>query len=155
MITTIRSAELKDIVRIVLIENECFDEPWSPEIFLGIVSSGGKMPLGSSRVMLNILEQENKLIGYIVWSVNHEHKEGRILNIAVNKTHRGTGFGKELLRYVISSMKTQGITTCLLEVRVSNLPAIKLYESFGMSPIDRVPGYYSNQEDAIIYELEL
>ena len=146
---------MEDVVHIIMIENESFNEPWDPEIFLGIISSGGKMPLGSSHVMLNILEYENHLAGYIVWAINPNRGEGRIMNIAVGETQRGIGLGKELLQFAISSMRVQGIIICGLEVRVSNLPAIKLYESLGMIPVDRVIGYYGNREDAIIYELEL
>ena len=38
-----------------------------------------------------------------------------------------------------------------LEVRISNLPAQKLYESFGFMQVNVRKGYYSdNQEDALL-----
>lgn len=152
---TIRKAKLEDVIKIVRIENYCFTEPWDPEIFLGIVSSGGKMPVGSRIVSMDIIEQDCKLVGYIVWAMDQTLLEGRILNIAVEENHRRDGIGKDLLQHLIKLMKSKGIKRCMLEVRASNLPAISLYDSFGMRPVDRVYGYYSNHEDALIYQLNL
>ena len=40
----------------------------------------------------------------------------------------------------------------LLEVRLSNAPAIALYESFGMTRVSVRKGYYSNGEDALVFK---
>ncbi|MEY4630945.1 MAG: ribosomal-protein-alanine N-acetyltransferase [Pseudomonadota bacterium] len=40
----------------------------------------------------------------------------------------------------------------LLEVRVSNLPAIALYESFGMKRVSVRKRYYANGEDALVFK---
>ena len=44
----------------------------------------------------------------------------------------------------------------LLEVRVSNAPAIRLYEKLGFVQVGRRPRYYTNpREDALILRKEL
>ncbi|HJL63885.1 MAG TPA: GNAT family N-acetyltransferase, partial [Candidatus Marinimicrobia bacterium] len=60
--------------------------------------------------------------------------------------HRG--YGKKLLQYTLSELGTE--TDVFLEVRESNLPAIKLYSEFNFEEIGVREHYYSDGEDAII-----
>ena len=55
----------------------------------------------------------------------------------------------------VSDLKERGIHALLLEVRVSNTPAITLYEKLGFSQVGRRKNYYHNpKEDALILRKE-
>ncbi len=90
-----------------------------------------------------------ELVGYLVLSryVDAWH----VMNVAVEPAHRRRGVASALLgsssRRAIRDAQ-RGYT---LEVRVSNVAAIALYERFGFAPAACDRGYYTdNREDAII-----
>lgn len=95
-----------------------------------------------------------KVIGYGgLW---HIMEEGHITNIAIDPAHRNKGYGKFLMKAIMAESSRLGIDYMTLEVRVSNLPAIKLYESLGFISSGIRPKYYSdNQEDANIMWVDL
>jgi ribosomal protein S18 acetylase RimI-like enzyme len=80
-----------------------------------------------------------------------------LLFIYCDKALRGQGMGKELLLDLLERIRKNATTTVKvsLEVRPSNLPAIQLYENAGFHKILTRPKYYSNGEDAFVYQLVL
>lgn len=82
--------------------------------------------------------------------------EAELLNIAVRKDFQGQGVGQLLLEKVMEKGRTEGAGRMLLEVRRSNIPAIKLYHKNRFSVLGHRKDYYSNPtEDAIIMENNL
>lgn len=57
--------------------------------------------------------------------------EGNIVRVAVDPTIRRQGVGRLLMEEILKVGEEMGLTEYSLEVRVSNEPAIGLYESFG------------------------
>ena len=56
----------------------------------------------------------------------------------------------------LQDAKETGILQGVLEVRISNAPAIHLYESFGFRQAGKRHGYYQDTgEDALIYTLDM
>ena len=52
-------------------------------------------------------------------------------------------------------LASNGVETINLEVRVSNVPAIRLYKKYGFKECGVRPGYYlDNGEDALIMKRE-
>ena len=154
MTSDIRRAQQRDIAQITNIERNCFPKPWDASTFLTILVRRGMRIQDFGFVFMNVINDEEKIDGYIVWSENLEQQEGRILNIAIKRESRGKGLGKKLLSATLDSMRENGITSCALEVRVSNQAAISFYEIMGMKASDRVHDYYED-EDAIIYRIDL
>lgn len=77
--------------------------------------------------------------------------EAELLNIAVRKDFQGQGVGQLLLEKVMEKGCAGGAGRMLLEVRKSNIPAIKLYHKNLFSVLGERKNYYSNPtEDAII-----
>ena len=67
---------------------------------------------------------------------------------------RGHGVGKLLLADLIKKVrKGDKHAKVFLEVRPSNVSAIRLYESFGFVKTSIRVKYYSNGEDAFVYQL--
>ena len=109
------------------------------------------MDSGYSRTLcMDVIEEEDRLIGYVVWEYDIQTLRGHILNLAIAKDDRRKGKGTMLLNHVLEGFRTGSIRSCYLEVRESNTPARRLYESNGFSISDRIPGYYFD-EDAIVY----
>jgi ribosomal-protein-alanine N-acetyltransferase len=81
---------------------------------------------------------------------------GDIQTIGVLPAHRGTGLGARLLSELLSAAGEFGCHEVLLEVRVDNAPAQRLYERFGFAPIGVRRGYYQPGDvDALVMRVEI
>lgn len=81
---------------------------------------------------------------------------GDIQTIGVLPAHRGVGLGARLLSELLSTAALLGCGEVLLEVRVDNAPAQRLYERFGFTSIGVRRGYYQPGDvDALVMRLEL
>ncbi|MCD6493175.1 MAG: ribosomal protein S18-alanine N-acetyltransferase [Archaeoglobaceae archaeon] len=94
-----------------------------------------------------------KAVGYIV--TMDMGVDSKIMSFAVKKEFRGKGIGSMLLKEVIKRCKNKGKHRILLEVRVSNVVAQKLYKKNGFKTIEILPKYYNDGEDAYLMELRL
>ena len=77
--------------------------------------------------------------------------EAHITNIAVRKDYQRQGIGELLLISIINLAAELKATIVTLEVRVSNLPAQRLYHKYGFAQVGLRHGYYTdNREDALL-----
>ena len=94
-------------------------------------------------------EIEKKIVAYAAAFVSFE--EAEVFKIAVEPELRGFGFGKKIFSELIEVCKLRGAKAITLEVRPSNIAAVKMYESFGLKSVGRRKNYYTNPvEDALI-----
>ncbi len=101
-----------------------------------------------------------EIVGYIMCRVEKEFKldiplrirrVGHIVSIAVKPNYRRMGIGTALMNSAMKSLRdVYNVEYVYLEVRVSNIPAIKFYEKLGFKITKRVVGYYRDGEDAYI-----
>ena len=126
-------------------EKLCFSDPWS----VNSITSELNNPLSLWLVAMD----GDKLVGYVGsqsvlgWS--------DMMNLAVLPEYRRQGVGEALVSELIKKLKEQKNTCLTLEVRVSNNPAIGLYEKMGFVQVGRRPNYYhSPREDAWIMRKE-
>lgn len=123
------------------IESFCFTEPWSRDAVLSSYNFNTKF---------FVAEKDGEIIGYI--GVQNIVGEGFITNVAVLPDHRGCGVGTALLNTAAEFCKSTGIVSLSLEVRKSNLTAIKIYEKAGLKAVGKRKNFYSKPtEDAVIY----
>ena len=92
---------------------------------------------------------------FAIWSINAVAQEAELLRVAVAPDLRGRGLGREILEACEAEWTRMGIRTLLLEVRVSNLPARRLYEAAGWKPQGLRKAYYKDGEDAALYGRQL
>ncbi|MEE3428302.1 MAG: ribosomal protein S18-alanine N-acetyltransferase [Ruminococcus sp.] len=133
--------ELKDneIQCIAEIEKLSFSKPWSEE---SIKSSF------NSESCKFYTAKTDKIVGYIGVSIAAD--EGYILNVAVHPDFRGQGIGRKLVTFLIEKYG-ESLRFITLEVRPSNIAAVKLYTSLGFNKVGERPSYYSNPvENAIL-----
>jgi ribosomal-protein-alanine N-acetyltransferase len=103
-----------------------------------------------------------KIIGYIMWRVEKTPSpdslryvtKGHLVSIAVSQEYRKRGFAKALLSNSMSAIKKYKIQEYVLEVRVSNYNAIKLYEQFNFQIINIKKNYYRDGENAYYMTLK-
>ena len=128
-----------DIDCVYKIERQLFSCPWTKKSFVFEVHNAKySYPF--------IAEEEFKIVGYIIaWYIARELHIG---NVAVVPERQGQGIGKFLLSNLFALLNDYEIS--YLEVRENNIRAIKMYESFGFSPLYKRRAYYPDGEDAVI-----
>ena len=143
----IRPMTLEDLQAIYALEVKCFKVPWTKEAFKNEI-------VQNKLAHYYVLSLEDKVIGYGgLW---HIMDEGHITNIAIDPSYRNKGYGKILMKTIMEETMKMGIDFMTLEVRVSNISAIKLYEALGFKSSGIRPKYYTdNQEDAKIMWVDL
>jgi ribosomal-protein-alanine N-acetyltransferase len=133
---------VSDLPAVLAIESLAHSHPWSEKIFL---SNFGK------RYINHVLMQGENIVGYFIAS--YVAGEVTLLNIAISPRYQGQGFGRALLAYLKAFSGSLLQEEIWLEVRASNLAAIKLYEHLGFVEVDVRTAYYpthNGREDALI-----
>ena len=92
----------------------------------------------------------DRVIGYAgIWLIQDE---GHLTNVGILPDYRRRGLAERLVTALLRAAEERGAVRETLEVRVSNAPAIALYEKLGFRLAGKRRGYYSdNHEDALIY----
>ncbi|MFP3161083.1 MAG: ribosomal protein S18-alanine N-acetyltransferase [Vulcanisaeta sp.] len=91
----------------------------------------------------------DKPVGYII-SCIEGFSRGHVISVGVLGEYRRRGIGSELMSRSICSMVNDGADYVILEVRVSNTPAITLYRKLGFEVRDLLRAYYSDGEDGYL-----
>lgn len=94
-----------------------------------------------------------ELVGHV--GIANLAGEVHILNIAVDPTRRREGIARKLMEAARERIFAGCVNCATLEVRASNTPALKLYESLGFVEEGIRPSYYRDGEDARIMWLSL
>ena len=82
--------------------------------------------------------------------------EWEIEDVVVDGNRRRQGIARSLIEELTRAAGSAGVLSVILEVRESNLPAVRLYESIGFKEEGRRKHYYrSPAEDALLYRLTL
>src|SRR5687767_6410516 len=136
-----------DLGEVAVIEQKSYTFPWSENIFRDCLRVG---------YTCRALDLAGQIIGYGVMSLGAG--EAHILNVCVRDEFRSVGFGRRLLEHLLERAAAAGVGESFLEVRPSNLAAIRLYQRLGFEQIGIRRGYYQapdGREDAIVLKLDL
>jgi len=133
----------KDVPEILLIENSIYTHPWTEGIFNDCI-----------RVGYNcwVYTEEDKIQSYGLVSI--AANEAHILNLCVAPAAQGQGLGKLMLHKLIHLAEERLSDSIFLEVRESNVVALKLYEQEGFNRIGLRKNYYpadEGKEDALVF----
>lgn len=97
---------------------------------------------------------EDKIVGLLIASISAG--ESDIYMIVVDKEYKQNRIGYQLFKHLIEHCRQEEVESIFLEVRVSNKPAIGLYESLGFERLNVRKAYYSSPiEDAIVMLLKI
>lgn len=139
----IRPMQKSDVDSVLQIEESAYGEHhWSKDSFYGELSN-------DLAHYYSAVDEKDKLLGYAgTW---HVIDEAHITTIAVSSSFKRKKIGESLLVKALEDCYKDGIKYITLEVRVSNEPAIGLYEKYGFKSLGSRKGYYqNNNEDALI-----
>ena len=137
----IKKASSLDASSLSSIHNACFSENWSEDSFKERMTDGS--------IWTFFILKDKKEIGYL--SAYTIVDEASIVNIAVLDEYRKKGYGSAILEKFITYCKETNVAKIMLEVRESNIGAIKLYQKYGFCEVGKSPKHYSNPvEDAIL-----
>jgi ribosomal-protein-alanine N-acetyltransferase len=131
-----------DLPAIHAIEQASFRSPWPPNAYRSELET-------------------NRLANYLVARIDDEIvayggmwimvDEAHITTFAVHPAWRRQRIGERLLLAFLDIARDRHAAEATLEVRLSNLPARRLYEKYGFRPVGLRPRYYSDDnEDALI-----
>ena len=137
----IRKMEDEDAIALSAIEQEVFSMPWSVKDFLEMNAH--------DEVVYLVAEFDGQIIGGC--GVRNILGDGEITNVVIKEAYRGRGYARRMLTRLLELGRELGANDFTLEVRASNIPAIKLYESLGFISEGIRPGFYERpKEDANI-----
>jgi ribosomal-protein-alanine N-acetyltransferase len=142
----IEAMRLEDLPVVQAIEQASFSSPWPPNAYRSEL-------------------QTNRLASYLVVRVDGDIvayggmwlmvDEAHITTFAVHPGWRRQRIGERLLLAFLDLAVVRQAHEATLEVRLSNLPARRLYEKYGFRPVGLRPRYYSDDnEDALIMTTE-
>jgi len=137
--------ENQDLPEIMAIEKQSFVSPWSVGMFKD------ELKVSHSQCLVARLCQNKKSIigGYLIFWIVAD--EAHLHNLAIKKEFRRQGLAHGFMDVMKEISRQAGVKNQTLEVRESNIEAIKLYRKCGFVVKGRRPLYYSDtQEDALI-----
>ncbi len=133
---------------VVAVEQRAYAHAWSRTNFLDALHSG---------YQAQVLLSDDEVLGYFVAMKGVD--EVHLLNITVAVEHQGQGLARLMLDALALWTRSQGLDWLWLEVRVSNAPAIRVYERHGFSRVglrkDYYPASHGERESAIVMSLHL
>ena len=139
MQVNLRKISDSDIPEIARLERECFLLPWAEKEIVSAFSRADFCGV--------VGEMNGEIVGYLLGLTLFEDAE--VLRIAVTKELRGQKLGGAILDAFFALVKAKGAQRAFLEVRVSNAPAIALYESRAFTRGRVREKYYENGESAV------
>ena len=142
----IEAMRLDDVDEVQRIEQASFSTPWPPNAY--------RSELQTNRLASYLIARiDDTIVGYGgMWLMVDE---AHITTFAVHPAWRRQGIGERLLLAFLDLARDRHAREATLEVRLSNLPARRLYEKYGFRPVGLRPRYYSdNNEDALIMTTE-
>jgi ribosomal-protein-alanine acetyltransferase len=133
-----------DIETVAALERLAHAAPWTEGNFRDALAAGYGMQVGVT---------DGRIVAYGV--LMFAPGEAQLLNLTVAPEVRRLGIGRALLRRFLADARGRGAAQCFLEVRVSNVGAVALYEAEGFLPVARRVGYYpspdaGSREDALV-----
>lgn len=142
-----RRMSAKDLISVLTIENNNYEFPWTEGVFKDCFKAG---------YSCWVCEDVDRILGYSIISI--ALGEAHILNISVAPEEQGQGIGRRMLTHLVDVARWYKTETVFLEVRPSNIGAVKLYKKMGFNEIGIRKDYYparNGREDALMLAMEL
>ena len=140
---TVLPMKEEQIEAVAALEKLCFPaDPWPGDLIRRLADR------------FTVAAEGGAVAGYLVLSSVLD--EGSIDDIAVAPPYRRHGIADALVHDAVCRARADGLSTLTLEVRASNLAAVRLYEKHGFAEVGRRRNYYEKpREDAILMTLVL
>lgn len=134
---TIQRLQKEDIEQVVYLEKCVFTQPWKKDAI-------EKMSEDRNAIFL-VAKINDEVVGNC--ALRMILGEGEITNVSVKEDFRRQGIARKMISRLLSEGKKEGIQAFSLEVRVKNLAAISLYESFTFKKEGLRKKFYTDPTD--------
>jgi ribosomal-protein-alanine N-acetyltransferase len=139
-----------DLDAVLVVEHEVFEDAWSRGMFWSELADTGH-PAATRRYLV-AEAADGRIVGYA--GLAAVAGTGDVQSIAAARDHWGTGLGARLLTELLRTATAAECHEVLLDVRVDNARAQRLYRRFGFEPIGIRKGYYQpGNVDALVMRL--
>ena len=91
---------------------------------------------------LFIAEEAGEIIGYLSTRINMNTKVGWILNLAVDKQHRGKGIARALFSHAFQYFKEKGMLYSKIETLEQNAIGVAFYPKLGYEEVAKQIYYF-------------
>ena len=88
------------------------------------------------------------LLGFGI--MTYQNDEANLDLLAVKRNFRRRGIARDIVEWLIAVAMQAGIHSVYVQVRESNLGAVKFYRNLSFQKIDELGGYYQGKEAGII-----
>jgi [ribosomal protein S18]-alanine N-acetyltransferase len=141
---SVRHATPADLDAIIALEQAAASGAhWAVEQYRTALSEDSRIAL--------IVEENSHVIGFLI--ARGVEKEWELENIVVAGTAQRGGIGTQLMDEFLRRVRERNASSISLEVRESNLAALRLYQSCDFGECGRRKNYYTNpREDALVYK---
>ena len=141
----IEDINIVDIDEIMLIESCSYKNPW--------VRSHFKNDINNKSSMNYIYRKDKKILGYLFGYLIKD--EYQLNKITVKEEFRSQKIGKLLFSHCLNQLVDLNVKCVQLEVSSLNLIAQRFYKKIGFIRVGMRKKYYSEFEDALLYNLEI
>ena len=139
---SVRRVRMADLDAIMKIERASFGpDAYERNLFAEFARKCGGLFLVALR--------GNTVIGYAIACVRLSRAE--LISIAVRPQDRGKGAAPVLMDRILRRVRRRRATRFVLMVKVNNLRAQAFYEKYGFQKRRRVPGYYEDGADGLLF----
>ena len=138
---------LSDIDRVMEVEREVYEFPWTERIFSDCIRVG---------YLCWLALRGQDVVGHAIISV--VAGESHMLNLSIARRHQRQGYGSQFIEFLVEEARLRNAQTMLLEVRPSNIAAINCYNAAGFNEIGSRKDYYpapDGREDALLFAKQL
>ncbi len=153
----IRGFRSDDLGRVMDINVECLPENYSKFFYRDLYRRFPETFI--------VAEADGEIQGYIMCRIERGLSKFRglrparlchVVSIAVREPYRRRGIATAVLHAAMrNGRKNHDASECFLEVRISNKPALDLYEALGFSNVKRNYRYYMDGEDALVMAIPI
>ena len=136
----------EDLKAVAAIEEEVFPSPWPYSVL-------------AYELLLNdscsafVADGRGGVVGYTFLRILND--KAHLINIAVDKAHRGEGLGEKLLSSALDCAAQRAAADVSLEVRETNAPAIALYREHGFKITGKTEDYYADNTAALLMKVAI
>lgn len=172
---TVRQANMNEFTKVVSFYNDLIDgiqdAQYKPGWEKGVYPTEEFLCNSIDDQYLYIGTIEDNIVGTMIinhnyadgydkapWQITAKNDEIMVIHaLAISPSYQGKGLAKEMLTNAITICNSLLVKTIRLDVLATNIPAVKLYPSFGFQYIDCIKLFYEDVglTDFYLYEYVL
>lgn len=131
----------RDMPEVLEIERDSFEFAWTEEDFLCCLRQRNCIGM--------VAEHDHEIVGFMIYEL-HKSKL-RILNFAVNRSHRRKRIGEQMVNRLIEKLSQQRRKEIFLEVRETNLDAQLFFSARGFRALQVLRNHYDDTTEDAYY----